>query len=70
MLSKNPYNEQNIKEYKNYNQDKVLDLLENAQKSFVTWKNISIKNRIKIAKYMGLSCNKIITTYIVLVLDL
>ena len=48
MLSKNPYNEQNIKEYKNYNQDKVLDLLKNAQKSFITWKNISIKNRIKI----------------------
>jgi len=47
MYSKNPYNEKIIKNYKSYNKNKTIDLIDNAQKAFIKWKSITIKNRIK-----------------------
>ncbi len=47
MQSRNPYNEKIIKDYKSYNQEEVIKLIDSAQKSFIKWKNISIKKRIK-----------------------
>ena len=48
MISKNPYSKQIIKNYKSYNKNETIQLINDAQKSFELWKNLKLKRRINI----------------------
>ena len=47
MISKNPYSEKIIKEYNPYGKDKTIELIDNAQKSFIDWKRFKLDERLK-----------------------
>ena len=56
MISKSPYSEQIIKNYKSYNKEKTIELINNAQESFIKWKNLKIKDRITVIEKITLFC--------------
>ena len=50
MISKNPYTEQIIKDYKPCNKHEILKLISLAQESFEIWKKINIEKKIDVIK--------------------
>jgi succinate-semialdehyde dehydrogenase / glutarate-semialdehyde dehydrogenase len=48
MYSKNPYTKKNIKNYIEHDQNKVTNIINGSEKSFLKWKNIPLKQRIKV----------------------
>ena len=43
MISQSPYSEEIIKDYKEYDKNKTIELINSAQESFIKWKKITIK---------------------------
>ena len=47
MISQSPYSEKIIKDYSPYDKNKTIQLINDAQKSFINWNSITIEARIK-----------------------
>ena len=58
MKSINPYNNKLIKNYNNHTSDNILNIIDNSHKDFLLWREINLKNRIKLIRKISKTLEK------------